>query len=86
MKVASRSHRVAPPMTTMMARLIHSIRSTLRPRASSQPTCATVATIATAVASRIGACSTETAAIPVAAPSRPGDQSMGRLWSVLPAV
>jgi hypothetical protein len=34
----------------MMARLAHSIVSTLRPRSLSQPTCANVAAIATPVA------------------------------------
>ena len=39
----------------MIAKLTHCIAATLRPRASTQPTCAKVAAIATAVAAKMPA-------------------------------
>ena len=69
MKVSSWNQIVAPPNTTITTRLIHSIVSTLRPRASSPPTCISEATIATAVARRIGAWSGGTVPSPIIQPS-----------------
>jgi hypothetical protein len=50
MKVSSFSSRVAPPNTTMMAKLAQSIGCTALPRSFSQPTCTAVVAIATPVA------------------------------------
>ena len=50
MKVSSWARMVAPPNTTMMPRLSHCMGSTLPLECLSQAICATVATIATAVA------------------------------------
>src|SRR5258708_36584244 len=53
MKVSSCSTSVAPPKITMIARLVHCRFDTLRPRASTQPICASVAAIATPVATKM---------------------------------
>ena len=50
MKVSSCSNRVAPPNTAMIARLTHSIVSTLPRRSQDQRTWPNVAAMATAVA------------------------------------
>ena len=50
MKVSSCRNSVAPPNTTMMARLTQSMVSTFLPRSLSQPTWAKVAAMATPVA------------------------------------
>jgi len=66
MKVGLWKNSVAPPNTTMIARLIHSMVSTLRCFSHTSPICRTVARMATKVAIRIGACA---AAMP--SPSQP---------------
>src|SRR5258708_36776668 len=53
MKVSSCSTSVAPPKITMIAKLVHCRFDTLRPRASTQPICASVAAIATPVATKM---------------------------------
>src|SRR5690242_10154943 len=55
MKVSSRRMSVAPPKTTMMARLAHCMGATFLRRASTHPICAMVTAMASPVATKMSA-------------------------------